>query len=193
MSLDIKDKVSALHQQWNKASKKWQSENPEKVKKYGKSYQKLHRKELNERKIENRKKNPEKYKQSYKKWANENKDYIKVRNAKYKEINKEDLKEYSQSYRLRPEHRFKEYVRSAKKRNIGFDLTFEQFIQYWQKPCYYCGDIIDNIGIDRVDNAKGYEVGNIISCCQICNYAKRTQTKDDFIKMCVKVAKKAGV
>jgi hypothetical protein len=28
-------------------------------------------------------------------------------------------------------------------------------------------------GIDRMDNTKGYVLGNIVSCCTECNYVKR--------------------
>ena len=78
------------------------------------------------------------------------------------------------------------YKKSAKVRGLIFDLTKEQFIKLIQKECYYCGAKPNNIkndknsngeyvynGIDRIDSNKGYTMDNVVSCCPICNYAKR--------------------
>ena len=35
-------------------------------------------------------------------------------------------------------------------------------------------------GIDRIDNAKSYVLDNCVSCCAICNFAKRTSSFDDY-------------
>lgn len=29
-----------------------------------------------------------------------------------------------------------------------------------------------SIGLDRIDNSKGYEPGNVVSCCNVCNTIK---------------------
>ena len=44
--------------------------------------------------------------------------------------------------------RFCRYKGVAKIRNIPFNLTKEDFIRFWQKPCIYCGQKIDTIGLD---------------------------------------------
>lgn len=44
----------------------------------------------------------------------------------------------------------------------------------WQKPCSYCGDEIETIGIDRVDSSLEYSIDNVKSCCKACNYMKRS-------------------
>ena len=41
--------------------------------------------------------------------------------------------------------------------------------------------IIKINGIDRADNALGYTVENSVSCCKICNIAKRDLTIEEFI------------
>lgn len=75
----------------------------------------------------------------------------------------------------------------AKSRNYSFDLTFEQFIEIIHKPCSYCGlESSNNIksykhtlpynGIDRVDNEKGYVLGNVVPACKTCNQAKHRNT-----------------
>ena len=62
--------------------------------------------------------------------------------------------------------------------------------------CYYCGaspstlirpgvyssSIYTYNGIDRLDNEKGYELGNVVSCCGRCNRAKGTMHVDEFRK-----------
>jgi len=60
---------------------------------------------------------------------------------------------------------------------------------YWQLPCYYCGDNIETIGLDRLNNTKGYSLDNIVSCCTPCNMMKNNNTEDDFIARCKKIAK----
>ena len=60
---------------------------------------------------------------------------------------------------------------------------------FWQEPCKYCGDNIETIGLDRINNNIGYNKKNLVSCCSICNYAKRKMDKDKFINHCKKVAK----
>lgn len=100
---------------------------------------------------------------------------------------KKRYKEWNQTKR----GRFSRYKRSAKEKNIEFDLTFEQFITFWQKPCYYCGSPIKTIGLDRVDYNKGYEVKNLVPCCFTCNAMKSSifNSKEDFIAHCKKIAK----
>lgn len=60
--------------------------------------------------------------------------------------------------------------------------------------CHYCGNPPSNIatnkrcngefvynGIDRIDSARGYEVGNVVSCCKRCNVAKNDMTYEEFV------------
>ncbi len=90
----------------------------------------------------------------------------------------------------KPNHRFQTYLSGARVRKIQFDLTFEEFETFWNKPCYYCGKDIDGIGLDRKDPSDGYNMKNIVPCCTQCNRAKTIQTTEEFILMCKKVAEK---
>jgi len=85
------------------------------------------------------------------------------------------------------------YKRRAKKRNIKYDLTREQFKELTQKNCFYCKSPPSNIskgktfngelkysGIDRLDPTLGYEEGNVVPCCEICNFGKRSRTLEQF-------------
>jgi len=83
--------------------------------------------------------------------------------------------------------KYKEYKNGAKKRGYKFNLTKDQFKKFWQKPCYYCGDAIKTIGLDRVDNKIGYEVSNIVPCCSTCNGFKRGISVDLFLSNISKI------
>ena len=41
------------------------------------------------------------------------------------------------------------------------------------------GDYMYN-GIDRVDNIKGYDLDNCVTCCSLCNWMKRDLTIKEF-------------
>jgi hypothetical protein len=77
--------------------------------------------------------------------------------------------------------RFYQVRKSAKDRNKPFDLTFEEFIQFWQVPCYYCGSAMKGIGLDRVDNTKGYLLDNVVPCCRLCNTIKGVMSLSEFV------------
>lgn len=89
------------------------------------------------------------------------------------------------------------YKARAKKKGIKFNLTVEEFKILVSTNCVYCGrspnqsvlgnrkrrhngDFIYN-GVDRVDNEDGYTTENSISCCGICNKAKRDLPLDEFV------------
>ena len=94
------------------------------------------------------------------------------------------------------------YKSNAKKRNVNFNLEYEDFEKLVTGECYYCGDLNTNKlikkgypifyynGIDRVDNNIGYEKNNCVSCCEFCNKAKRNITKEEFYNKCLKIVKK---
>lgn len=92
-------------------------------------------------------------------------------------------------HRNKPLSKYGVYKRSAHIKNILFELTFEQFMNLWQKPCSYCQESINTIGIDRLDNNIGYVVSNIISCCKVCNYMKREIPFTEFLDRCEKITK----
>ena len=90
----------------------------------------------------------------------------------------------------KPKAKFSIYKSGAKKRNIPFLLSFEEFSLFWNKPCYYCNDQIEGIGLDRKNSDGPYSVKNVVPCCTRCNYAKRNKNEEEFVSMCIKVAEK---
>jgi hypothetical protein len=92
-------------------------------------------------------------------------------------------------YHLTPAGKYSAYRTKAHQRGIPFELSHEEFSSMWEKPCTYCGDKIDTIGIDRKDSLLGYTVGNSVPCCKHCNYMKNTMTHSHFIERCLKIAR----
>lgn len=103
-------------------------------------------------------------------------------------------KKWAKEYKQTPIAKFKMYKNNAKAGNIPFGLTFEQFVDnFWQKPDYYTGLPIETIGIDRVDNTKGYSLDNCVPCSEWANKAKLDYSCDEFINQCIKITNRFNV
>jgi len=87
----------------------------------------------------------------------------------------------------KPHRRYNVYFHGAKQRNIIFNLSFNQFLTFWNKPCSYCNSEIKGVGIDRVDNNIGYEINNCVPCCEICNRMKLKLSLSDFLSHIQKI------
>lgn len=92
-------------------------------------------------------------------------------------------------YLLTPKGRLNSVKSSAKTRKIDYFLTDEIALKILSLPCYYCGNTL-KIGIDRLDSNVGYIEQNCVPCCEMCNYMKRTYSKDKFINQCKIISKK---
>ena len=97
------------------------------------------------------------------------------------------LKEKIARRKLSSKYYYRSYKESAKKMGREFALTYDNFMKYWQKPCTYCGSEIKTIGLDRVDNGRGYIEGNVLPCCIICNNMKKTLDVKHFINHVLKI------
>jgi hypothetical protein len=86
------------------------------------------------------------------------------------------------------------YKAGARKRNLCFELAFEQFKSLIKKKCFYCGapprynycsktTAVPQLmnGVDRSDSARGYTLDNVVPCCTCCNNAKRMMSSEEFI------------
>lgn len=99
---------------------------------------------------------------------------------------------------------YNRYRNDAKRSNREFALTIEEFRTLTQQDCYYCGQsprpfgsgyrLVNGVyignGIDRVDNAGGYTMDNVVTACKECNYAKRALARDQFIALACRIAEK---
>ncbi len=93
---------------------------------------------------------------------------------------------------------YNDYKHRAKKKNLEFTINRSIFETLIKSPCYYCGELDSNLkkdhgkefkynGLDRVDNKKGYNLDNVVTCCKICNIAKSTLNTKDFTDWIKKV------
>ncbi len=92
------------------------------------------------------------------------------------------------------------YQSNARKRQLEWALSHEQFTGLVQSDCTYCGRApkakkrygkdryILYTGIDRMDNAIGYTPGNSVPCCRECNIAKHADPLDKFREWLLLVA-----
>ena len=80
---------------------------------------------------------------------------------------------------------YNNYKQNAKKRGLEFDFPVIKFRKVVTSNCFYCEKKPDKqygtdafngrfeyIGIDRVDNSKGYTLNNSVPCCESCNHRK---------------------
>jgi len=96
------------------------------------------------------------------------------------------------------------YKEHAVKRGYNFYLCREEFESLIFSNCVYCGDAPGNTqkswadcfaynGIDRVDNAGDYVVGNVVPCCNFCNKAKGAHSLKTFLEKATKIAQRKEV
>jgi hypothetical protein len=91
-------------------------------------------------------------------------------------------------------HLYRRYKRSAGARGYDFTISKEEFTLLVSAPCRYCSTPHSGYtckdkrkhkpvaynGIDRIDNTQGYHTENVVTCCKVCNYAKREMTIEEF-------------
>ena len=83
---------------------------------------------------------------------------------------------------------------SAQSRSLEFNLTFEyvkKLLEY--NTCYYTNVIFTEDGgsarsFDRVDNDKGYVIGNVVACTIDINGKKNNLTLDEIVCLYKKLA-----
>lgn len=97
-------------------------------------------------------------------------------------------------------HLYSVYKIGAKKRNLVFELTIDDFRRITSDVCYFCGEkpkgchwgvtcstpYIFN-GIDRLDNSIGYVLSNCVTACKTCNWMKRVMTEEQFLNKCISI------
>ena len=116
---------------------------------------------------------------------------------------KNRIKTKEDHYRSALKLLYKQYKSSALQRNIYFNLSLEEFERIVkEKKCVYCGEDITRTvtsrtkfnsmdfvfaGIDRIDNNNGYILGNVATCCSVCNNMKGTSSIFDFLNKINKI------
>lgn len=182
---DIENKRLERHRDWAKwyqefiknpvrvaKKKQWKIDNAEKLRGYWKKYREMLREKLG----------TDEYHllmaEKMRSYWERNPEKREIRNDKSRKSVKERYDYYRDSSVLR-------------QKEWSDKMTLEYCEKLFKSQCCYCGKkYVPNgylLGIDRVDNTKGYCIDNCVACCDICNFMKRTHTKDNFIKMCMHI------
>jgi hypothetical protein len=99
-------------------------------------------------------------------------------------------REYNRLWYKTAKGRRNSYMKSAKHRNLSFELTLEDVTALTNRLCFYCGNNPNPTnGIDRQDNKEGYTKANSVPCCATCNHAKATLSVEVFLAWVQRVAK----
>ena len=119
--------------------------------------------------------------------------YIKLRKTEDERGERE--RNYSAEKRENLDRYFLTYIKCAKIRNIGFELSKEDFETLVLQSCYYCGESKEGevIGVDRLDSLMKYTINNCVPCCKTCNFMKGTLSKTTFIAQAHKIAEHISV
>lgn len=121
------------------------------------------------------------YNATRRKYTADHPEEAKARKKKYYNENTKKVLDCNRLWRQTFNGKLLSYKREAKKRGIEWLLSDEEFKDFWGKDCYYCGSKILGVGIDRVDNSKGYIIDNTVPCCCQCNIIKMDYTYEEFI------------
>lgn len=95
---------------------------------------------------------------------------------------KQSTRRWRQAYP--DKYRLLQYKSRAKRK--GYTITeevCEKLLELFHQPCCYCGSAPSPLnGVDRIDSSIGYEINNIVSCCEECNLAKLDRPLDQFFE-----------
>lgn len=92
---------------------------------------------------------------------------------------------------------FSVYKSLAKRKNIPFSLTIEQFKEITTGACHYCKGFHETEyydknmrnGIDKKEPKLGYILENCLSCCITCNRMKLDNSYEKFLEKITKIYK----
>jgi hypothetical protein len=129
---------------------------------------------------------------------------------------KEKRQEWAKKYCRTEENKYKDYKKKAIKSKREFQITLEEAKLLFHGECYYCRvkyngnkeDVYSNNklvpttlercgaklrlklnGIDRKNNDEGYIISNVVSCCNTCNFMKRSLNINVFNNKCKHILK----
>jgi len=87
---------------------------------------------------------------------------------------------------------YAKFRRQARQRGLSVGLTCEEFTLLREKLCYYCSKTLppSGSGLDRIDNAKGYEKNNVLPCCALCNMTRTNKLTVEELQLVIEHRKK---
>lgn len=106
----------------------------------------------------------------------------------YRSTHKEELDYWCRHH---ANYRFNSIRCGARHRDLSFDITLEQYVQLSAQVCWYCHEmdsVNPLIGVDRIDNHRGYVMDNLVPCCIVCNNMKIALDPRTFVERCKAVS-----
>ena|SRR3990167_6098241 len=119
---------------------------------------------------EQKKKRNERSRINYEKSSAETIEKRRLRNSRWHRTHPE----YRKAKNRNPRNRFWFARYHAKQKGLDWNISLNDFIEYISKRCAYCDGPLPETGcgLDRMDNLRGYVVGNVVPCCKLCNFIK---------------------
>jgi 5-methylcytosine-specific restriction endonuclease McrA len=86
-------------------------------------------------------------------------------------------------------HQVNRIKQQARNRNYVFELSDDDVHALLHDLCVYCGAAPDPFNtIDRMDNAVGYVLTNVVTCCKTCNMTKGCLDPLTYVERCKHIA-----
>jgi len=98
-------------------------------------------------------------------------------------------------YKKNIKNSYNTYKKSARRRNLEFNIEKETFDKLKNQLCHYCNEMNEKgeNGLDRINNNIGYKEKNVVPCCSVCNFMKQKMEIKRFIKCCKNINENMGL
>jgi hypothetical protein len=181
-------------------NKKWRESHKKEIKEYRKKYRnKNHEKVLMwGKKWRNANKNY--YKEYSKRYTQKNHEKMSLKRKKYNTSHKKEIYRTYKNYVVSAAGIWSSLGAHKNRRKELVKITKEKFISWYdsqEKVCLYCGisenkidafpeffvgTVNKRLSIDRINNTRGYEEGNLALSCRRCNSVKSDFFSGDEMK-----------
>jgi hypothetical protein len=113
----------------------------------------------------------------------------------WRENNPEKQKQINTTRNNSIQCQYKVYMGVAKRKNLVFEFTYEDYENTVKMICYYCHEMNEKgfNGLDRINQSLGYTIDNCVSCCSQCNYMKGSMSKLAYIQRACHISTKGNI
>lgn len=139
---------------------------------YWKSYYQSHKEQYLRNRVNFYKSHPGLHSQYYREYYKKNRDKIRLRS-------------------ISPEARYKNALRYAKYSGLEWNISYSNYFELVSNRCDYCDSVLPSYGhgLDRLNNDKGYIIGNVVPCCKRCNQIRGDNLTSEEMRIAMKAVK----